>query len=577
MPSQFSFGFPELLLSSRLVESGASESWCLELALAADADASPFLIAAGLEQALALLEDLSLATTDLMVLRAEPGPARVDATLDAAALAKVGELRFHGDVEAVPEGTVVFAGEPLLRLRARAAEAATVFQALTGVVRTQSALATAMARFRLAAAGKPCFEAVGALASREEALLAARAAQIGGAAGTTQPLAAGAHSLPTLPIVPFSGLVALGGRLRGLSSCAVEIDGAARNRTCAALAAIGEAPRAIVVEGGRGGLALSEFARVRTRLDELGFQSTKLFAGGDLDRGRVAELAAMAVDGFVIGTPLLAERLRLQDALVLELVERCGEGGGPIERRDGGHGPRAVWRRRASGRFHADTVQPDTQAPPPGCAPLLVPMMRGGKRLFRAPSLTEVRVLCESQLSMFEPALLTGDGESRYPIEFVGTPPRAVVAEPAAVVIEPLLRDVPEAQVESAVPDVPPRLFDQVDDSADFTLVSNAFATVVTQQFGLPAQEATMTLPSAPDAEPAVEPAAEPCNPLLAAAKRLRAMQRGESVAPTASSMAAIERRVAESAPAFATAEPVTTSSDPLLAAAARLKRLRGG
>ena len=50
MPSSYSFGFPELLLSSRLAEAGGDESWSYEIALAADGARQPFLIAAGLEQ-----------------------------------------------------------------------------------------------------------------------------------------------------------------------------------------------------------------------------------------------------------------------------------------------------------------------------------------------------------------------------------------------------------------------------------------------------------------------------------------------------------------------------------------------
>lgn len=623
MPSQFSFGFPELLLASRLAESGSKEIWCLELALADGAVDAPFLIAAGLEQALVLLEDLALGSTDLAVLQAEPGPAWIDATLDADALAKVGTLGFHGDVEAVPEGTVLFAGEPLLRVHAQAPEAAAVGQAIASLLRSQTAVATALARLRIAAGAKPVYESAGTLVAREEALLVARAAQIGGAAGTTQPLAAGALGLPALPIVPFSGLVAMGGQLRGLQGCAIELDGPAARNPCAALSALAEPPRALVIPAGRGQASIADFSALRTRLTAQGLTTTQLLAGGCEDPRRLIDLAD-GVDGFVVGRALLSGRGRLFEALPFELVER--QSAGPIERRDGGHGVRAVWRRREMGKFCGDTVQSATQAPPSRSAPLLVPMMRGGKRLFHSPSLPEIRVLCESQLSMFAPEMLTG--AARYPVVFLGdagpvqspaasreaSPPQAELtpAEPQpdvdadAGAVEPL--PVAIQPVADVAP--PPRLIDQVDDSADFTLVSNAFASAVTRHLGLPPEP--MAAPAGAGAKPvqvappppAIEspepatvvdvpaptlssgptsnvaaapvpaaPASTAANPLLAAAARLRAIQRGETVAPAA---AIALQSAAPPAPAAA-AEPTSTPSDPLLAAAARLRKMRGG
>ena len=284
MPSQFSFGFPELLLSSRLVESGADATWCFELSLA-DGAGTPFLIAAGLESALELLEDLTLASTDLALLLAELGPERIDESLDGAALAKVGALRFHGDVEAVPEGTVLFAGQPLLRLRANAAEAAVVSQAVAGIIRAQSAVATVFARFRLAAAGKPVWESCGAVVARDEAMLMARSAQVGGASGTMQPIAAGALAVPALPLVPFTALVALGGRLRGLRGCAVELDGAARRDPRKARGGMGGAARGRATRRSRGARRRTTARSVSWERREIGRTATRMiadrFAGGE--------------------------------------------------------------------------------------------------------------------------------------------------------------------------------------------------------------------------------------------------------------------------------------------------------
>lgn len=671
MPSSYSFGFPELLLASRLVEADSQERWCLELSLAADADASPFLIAAGVGQALEMLEDLSLATTDVALLHAEPGPERVDPSLDAETLDAVAAQQFAGDVEAVPEGTVLFPGEPLLRLTAPAPQAAVVGAALSGVMRLQTAVATAVARFRRAAAGKPVWESLGGFVTRDEGLLSARAAQIGGAAGTLQPVAAGAYSLPALPTVPLTALLAMGGRLRGLNGCAVEIDGAARAGGGVAVAVFQQAPRALVVTPRAGAPGVRELQQLRQQLDAAGYRATQLLAAG-CDEARVAELvnSTARVDGFVLGAALMKARLELQDALVLELVARVGgDGAGMVARRDGGRGSRAVWRKREAGRYRGDTIQADTQAPPSGCAPLLVPVMRGGKRLFRAPSLAEVRVLSDAQLSMVEPELLELHGTKRYPLNFIGDagPARRAsdradatgrVAAPAAPARDEVDDGGEAGEGEAPVEPVDTRrLIDQVDDSADFTLVSNAFAKVVTNHLGVPdeaivppttesAEEPAVAdeLPSAPPEPPAESasepeptpepaPAAEPVaalapepafariaraaalvapasappavaptlapaaavvaapaaaasapepapvregSPLLAAAARLRSMQRGEPV--SASPVAPLASRPPEPVAAAApTPTETAAAADPLLSAALRLRRLRGG
>ncbi len=618
MSSSYSFGFPELLLSSRLAEKADAETWTYEIALTAEGARQPFLIAAGLEQALSLLEDLAQAATDLALLHAEPGPQRIDPSLDADALARVGAMRFHGDVEAVPEGTVVFAGEPLLRVRAPAAEMAAVVGALAGIVRTQTAIATQVARLRLAAKGKPIYEAAGEQVTRDEALLIARAAQVGGAIGTTHPFAAAAYALPALPLIPFTALVEMSGALRGIAHCGVIIDGKARRNPGAALAALAEAPRALVVDAGKSGLLDDELRSLRARLDEMGFAATRLLAGGVCDELRVGALAngGAPIDGFVAGTALLAGRHLFHEDLLVELVERTSRNGlRAVGRRDGGAGMRAVWRRRESGQFKGDTIQPDTQAPPSGSAPLLVPMMRSGKRLFRAPSLTEVRVLCEAQLSMLDPKVTSWVNRVPYPLTFVADagPVADHAVAPTANSSDPVEASEP-GTVEPTAPKK--RLIDEVDDSADFTLVSNAFATVMTEHLGFEAEAAApeaaaqegssepaaelvdeparepevqfapaseplapttaTTSPSSTAAEsaPAVE-AAPPVSPLLAAAARLRAMQRGEALPPMPKVAIESAPRPAEE-PALVTASAAAPPDNPLLAAAARLRAMRG-
>ncbi len=613
MSPTYSFGFAELLLSSRLLESGSRERWTLEIVAAADARRRPFLIAAGLAHALELLEGLALAETDLALLRAEPGPGKVDRVLDELTVQHAGSLRFEGDVDAVPEGTVVFGGEPLLRLRAAAPQAAAVASAVLETMGSQTAIATAIARVCLAAAGKPVYETLSGALSRDGALAAARAAHVGGAVATAQPVAAALYGLPALPIVPLSAILAMGGAFRGLERCALRIDGACRRDLAGAVAGLRQQPRALIVEvssGSSGGSGSSsdsdtELLALRAQLNQSGWNEVALLVTGDLGGDRVASLASGStpVDGFVVDELLLAAQGGFARSLACEIVERAGAGRRvAVEREAGGRGARAVWRRRERGRFRGDTVQPDTMAPPAGAFPLLVPVMRAGKRLFAPTGLTELRVLCEAQLSMLDPAVTRFAEAEPYRVTQL-VDPKEVASNEAAPIesAEPVEPLVP-APVPVTV--APPRLIDQVDDSADFTLVSNAFASVMEEQLRQSGErrdgvmgEATSDVTSAATIAEATgvvsDASSQPESPLLLAAARLRSLQRREVPAPSSVAVAAPIATMADAwsdshsdAPsdssigtrtAVSTSAPIAAKSDdnPLLAAAARLRSFR--
>jgi putative nicotinate phosphoribosyltransferase len=106
-----------------------------------------FMVAAGLGECLEFLERFRFDDDELAWLRSEFG-------FDQQAVAAFAELRFTGDVWAVPEGRVVFADEPLLEVTAPIAEAQLVETALLNHISFQTAVASKAARCRLAAGGR---------------------------------------------------------------------------------------------------------------------------------------------------------------------------------------------------------------------------------------------------------------------------------------------------------------------------------------------------------------------------------------------------------------------------------------
>src|ERR1700736_1702555 len=153
-----------------------------------------FLIAAGLEQALEFLETLRFSPEDIAYLRRHPAFVRISANF----FDYLAAFQFTGDVWAMPEGTVCFPGEPLLRITAPIAEAQIVETAQLATVSFQTMIASKAARVAKAAAGRPVVEFGTRRAHGiESGVLAARAAYIGGCKGTSNVRAGQLFEIPT--------------------------------------------------------------------------------------------------------------------------------------------------------------------------------------------------------------------------------------------------------------------------------------------------------------------------------------------------------------------------------------------
>jgi hypothetical protein len=194
------------------------------------------------------------------------------------------------------------------------------------------------------------------------------------------------------------------------------------------------------------------------------------------------EGAGVEVDGFCVGGELVVAVDSPCIGFDYELVEREIDGQRiPLPRRDGGVGRRSVWRRREAGRFKSDTVQPESKAPPAGGIPLLVRVMEKGRRLFRAPSLSELRVLCGSQLSMLDPAITRRNDPATYTVSIAIEPRKANEAPPKGAAAKPA--PAPKGEPMRA-DEARRRALSQIDDSSDFSAVSGAFESVVAANLG---------------------------------------------------------------------------------------------
>ncbi len=141
-------------------------------------DGGGFSVVAGLEQVIQYIQNLHFDEEDIAYLQSKN-------CFSAEFLAYLRDFRFTGDIWAIPEGTVVFPGEPLMTVRAKAIEAQFIETYVLMILNHQSLIATKAARLTRAAKGRSIAEFGSRRAQGSDAaILGARAAYIGGCAAT---------------------------------------------------------------------------------------------------------------------------------------------------------------------------------------------------------------------------------------------------------------------------------------------------------------------------------------------------------------------------------------------------------
>jgi nicotinate phosphoribosyltransferase len=368
-----------------------------------------YLIAAGIEQAVDHLERVAFAPEDRAWLKALPQFAHVPPAFFDEYLAS---FRFSGDVWAVREGTPVFAGEPILRVTAPAAEAQVVETALLALVGFQTSVASKAARLVLAAKGRGIVE-FGARRAHGlgAALDAARAAYVGGAQGTSFVSAAERYGIPVYGTMAHSWVQAFPGeseafrRFAGLfaESAVYLLDTYDTLAAARRLAASGLQPKVVRLDSGDL-LALSR--SVRQILNDAGLGGTRIFVTGDLDEHQIALLLAEGapIDGFGVGTALssVTDAPALPVVYKLVAIERSGHSTGVMKLSPGKAtlpGPKQVWRFMDGGTIVRDLIAADDETPPAGGVPLLVQAMHNGQRHGEREPLDAIRDRCRAALT----------------------------------------------------------------------------------------------------------------------------------------------------------------------------------
>ena len=383
-----------------------------------------FLIAAGLEQALAFLETVRFSPEELDWIASHgsfrPGFVRY---LEA--------LRFSGDVHAMAEGTVFFPNEPILRVTASIAEAQLVESRLINLLHFETLIASKAARSVLMAPGKLLVDFGFRRAHGAEAgVLAARASYLSGFAGSATVMAAPLFGIPVYGTMAHSFVQAHDDETTAFEHFArslpenviLLID--TYDTEAAAEKVVRLAPKlmkdGIKIKGVRldsGDLADHAF-NVRRILDVGGLQDTTIFASGSVDEYVLERLMKKnaPIDGFGIGTHMDTSADAPYLDCAYKLVEYAGKA-----RRKRSEG-KVLWPGRKqvfrcydeAGRIHNDilSLEGDQQEG----EPLILPVMEGGRRLTPPEPLQRSRERALAELERLPEPLKSLEAASIYPV-----------------------------------------------------------------------------------------------------------------------------------------------------------------
>ncbi len=402
-------------------------------------DGGGFAIAAGLEQIVDYIQNLRFTEEDIAFLREQK-------LFDERFLDTLKTFRFTGDLWAVPEGTPIFPGEPILTVRARAMEAQFLETFLLLTINHQTLIATKANRVRRAAEGR----AVAEFGSRRAqgpsaAVLGARAAYIGGVRVTACTLTSRRYGVPPTGTMAHSWVQMFDDEYEAFRTyCEIYPDNAVllvdtyntlSSGVPNAIRAFKEVllPRgirkcAIRIDSGD----LTYLSRkARKMLDEAGLPFCRIVVSNSLDEHLISQLIRQgaAIDSFGVGERLITAKSDPVFGGVYKLAA--------VEDRDGNILPKIkisdnpekvtnphfkkVWRIYEDGKALADLITLHDETLDPSqplelfdpaytwkrrtvvnyrAEELLRPIFRGGELVYPLPSLPEIAAFCDEQLAL---------------------------------------------------------------------------------------------------------------------------------------------------------------------------------
>jgi len=388
-----------------------------------------YFLFAGLEQVLLFLKNVKFTEEHLSYLKKQG--------FNSQFLDYLRNFKFTGDVWAVPEGTVAFPCEPLIRVTAPIIEAQLVETFLLNTVNLQTTIATKASRVVNATKGKAVIE----FGLRREhgidaGMKVARCSYIAGCQGTSNVLAGLAYGVPVFGTMAHSFVMSYEKEIDAFRAFAKtfpanstllidtydDIAGAEKAAIVAKeLEEKGFRLSGIRLDSGD----LAEISKkVRKLLDDKGLQYVRIFASGDLDEFKIEELLKRGakIDAFGVGTKMGTSADKPYVDVIYKLCETMSEKGSfsPIMKLSEGKvtlpGRKQVYRfKDKNGNFSKDIIALADEKVK-GEA-LLVKVMEKGEIIYDLPSLDEIRATAAESLSKLPEKYKKLTGAPTYPVE----------------------------------------------------------------------------------------------------------------------------------------------------------------
>jgi nicotinate phosphoribosyltransferase len=416
-----------------------------------------FSIACGVADVIDYIRNFHFSESDLKYLAGLEGNDSKP-LFEPAFLKYLGELKLTLDIDAIPEGTVVFPHEPLVRVSGPILQAQLIETALLNIINFQTLIATKAARVCLAAQGDPVIEfGLRRAQGTDGALTAARAAYVGGCAGTSNVLAGKMFGIPIKGTHAHSWVMSFDTELDAFNTYADSLP-----NNCVFLVDTFktlEGVRHAVKVGKRlrerghklAGIRLDSgdlaYLSIEARkiLDAAGFNDAAILATNDLNEHLIASLKQQGakINVWGVGTQLVTayDQPALGGVYKLAAVRKeNGEWDYKIKLSEQtakvtNPGVLQVRRYKTENEFIGDAIYDETRPLPRDIMivdpsdttrrkhfassaefeQLLVPVFRAGKLVYNSPTLDAIRTRGQDQLKMLHPGIKRFDNPHQYP------------------------------------------------------------------------------------------------------------------------------------------------------------------
>jgi nicotinate phosphoribosyltransferase len=416
-----------------------------------------YALAAGLEQALEFIEGFRFSEAELSYLAGLEAPLG-GALFAPSFLQYLRELRLSVDIDAVPEGTVVFGHEPLLRVRGSLLEAQLLETTLLNLLNFQTLIATKAARVCQAARGDDVLEfGLRRAQGVDGALAASRAAYLGGCAATSNVLAGMQFGIPVRGTHAHSWVMSFDSEPEAFAAyadampdnCVLLVDtydtlSGVRNAIDVGHALATRGKRLLGIRLDSGDLAWLSI-EARKLLDAAGLDQVAILASNDLDEKLVESLKQQGaqISTWAVGTRMVTayDQPALGGVYKLAAIAREGRALEPrIKLSDQPAktsipGVQQVRRFVRDGRFVADVIYDESQRTEPTVLvdpadplrrrrlrtdlaheDLLQPVVRSGVRVAAPVSLSQARARAAVQLEALDPTIRRLVHPHEYPV-----------------------------------------------------------------------------------------------------------------------------------------------------------------